>query len=155
MRMSEGDSSFVRETYEVPANLYRPTTTQGVLAVTRRALTRFGFDYFCFNTFPSERQRFEGVTIVVQVPTSVVRHHNTRDYVRIDPSIRYCKQMVRPFRTSDAPYDDEREPQVIPFLKGSDVFALTNGFWFPIPGKRGTIAGVWMGGPRAEVVDRD
>jgi len=63
MRMSEADSSFVRETYEVLANLDRQTTTEGVIAVTRRALTRFGFDYFCFNTFPSERQRFEDVTI--------------------------------------------------------------------------------------------
>jgi len=34
-------------------------------------------------------------------------------YVRIDPSIRYWKHMVRPFRTSDAPYDAEREPHVI------------------------------------------
>ena len=100
-------------------------------------LTRFGFDYFCFNTFPSERQRFEDVTIAVQVPTEWLRLYNERDYVRIDPSIRYCKQMVRPFRTSDAPYDAEREPQVIPFLKGSADFALTNGFWFPIPGKAG------------------
>ena len=155
MRMSEADSSFVRETYEVLGNLDRQTTAEGVIAVTRRALTRFGFDYFCFNTFPSERQRFEDVTIAVQVPMEWLRLYNERDYVRIDPSIRYCKQMVRPFRTSDAPYDAEREPQVIPFLKGSADFALTNGFWFPIPGKRGTIAGVWMGGPRAEVVDRD
>jgi LuxR family transcriptional regulator, quorum-sensing system regulator BjaR1 len=98
MRMSEADSSFVRETYEVLANLDRQTTTEGVIAVTRRALTRFGFDYFCFNTFPSERQRFEDVTIAVQVPTEWLRLYNERDYVRIDPSIRYCKQMVRPLQ---------------------------------------------------------
>jgi LuxR family quorum sensing-dependent transcriptional regulator len=63
--------------------------------------------------------------------------------------------MVRPFRWSDAPYDLEREPEVLPFLKGSADFALTNGFWFPIPGRRGTVGGVWMGGPKAEVVERD
>ena len=54
--------------------------------------------------------------------------------------------MVRPFRWSDAPYDPEREPEVLPFLKGSADFALTNGFWFPIPGRHGTVGGVWMGG---------
>jgi hypothetical protein len=45
------------------------------------------------------------------------------------------------------PYDPEREPEVVPFLKRSADFALTNGFWFPIPGQRGTVGGVWMSGP--------
>jgi LuxR family transcriptional regulator, quorum-sensing system regulator BjaR1 len=88
-------------------------------------------------------------------PPEWVRIYNEREYVRIDPSIRYCQQMVRPFRCSDAPYDPEREPEVIPFLKRSADFALTNGFWFPIPGRRGTVGGVWMSGPMAEVVERD
>lgn len=153
--MSEADSCFVREAYEILESLDRQTTVDGVIAVTRRALTRFGFDYFCFNTFPSERQRFEDVTIAIQVPPEWVRLYNERDYVRIDPSIRYCKQRVHPFRTADAPYDAEREPHVIPFLKRSADFALTNGFWFPIPSKRGNTAGVWMSGPHAEVVERD
>jgi LuxR family quorum sensing-dependent transcriptional regulator len=153
--MSEADSSFVRETYEVLENLGRQTTIEGVIAVTQRALARFGFDYFCFNTFPSERQRFEDVTIAIHVPPEWLRLYHERDYVRIDPSIRYCKQMVRPFRTTDAPYDAEREPHVIPFLKRAADFAVTNGFWFPIPSNRGTTAGVWMSGPRAEVVERD
>jgi len=95
------------------------------------------------------------VTIAIHVPPEWVRIYNEREYVRIDPSIRYCRQMVRPFRWSDAPYDLEREPEVLPFLKGSADFALTNGFWFPIPGRRGTVGGVWMGGPKAEVVERD
>lgn len=155
MRMSEADSCFVREAYEVLENLDRQTTADGVVAVTRHALTRFGFDYFCFNTFPNQRQRFEDVTIAVQVPPEWLRLYNERDYVRIDPSIRYCKQRVDPFRTTDAPFDAEREPDVIPFLKRATDFALTNGFWFPIPGKRGTTAGVWMSGPRSEVIERD
>ena len=113
MRMSEPDGSFVRETYEVLENLDRQTTVEGVIDVTRRALTRFGFDYFCFNTFPSERHRFEDVTIAIHVPPEWLRLYHEPDYVRIDPSIRYWKQMVRPFRTSDAPYDAEREPHVI------------------------------------------
>ena len=155
MRMSEADSGFVREAYEVLEDLDRQTTVDGVIDVTRRALTRFGFDFFCFNTFPNRGQRFEDVTIAIHVPPEWLRIYNEREYVRIDPSIRYCRQMVRPFRWSDAPYDLEREPEVLPFLKGSADFALTNGFWFPIPGRRGTVGGVWMGGPKAEVVERD
>jgi len=155
MRMSEADSGFVREAYEVLEDLDRQTTVDGVIDVTRRALTRFGFDFFCFNTFPNRGQRFEDVTIAIHVPPEWVRIYNEREYVRIDPSIRYCRQMVRPFRWSDAPYDPEREPEVLPFLKGSADFALTNGFWFPIPGRHGTVGGVWMGGPKAAVVERD
>ena len=128
MRMSEADSGFVREAYEVLEDLDRQTTVDGVIDVTRRALTRFGFDFFCFNTFPNRGQRFEDVTIAIHVPPEWVRIYNEREYVRIDPSIRYCRQMVRPFRWSDAPYDPEREPEVLPFLKGSADFALTNGF---------------------------
>jgi LuxR family quorum sensing-dependent transcriptional regulator len=52
----------------------------------------------------SERHRFEDVTIAIHVRPEWLRLYHERDYVRIDPSIRYCKQMVRPFRTSDAPY---------------------------------------------------
>ena len=141
MRMSEADSGFVREAYEVLEDLDRQTTVDGVIDVTRRALTRFGFDFFCFNTFPKRGQRFEDVTIAIHVPPEWVRIYNEREYVRIDPSIRYCRQMVRPFRWSDAPYDPEREPEVLPFLKGSADFALTNGFWFPIPGRHGTVGG--------------
>jgi LuxR family transcriptional regulator, quorum-sensing system regulator BjaR1 len=155
MRMSEADSGFVREAYEVLEDFDRRTTVDGVIDVTRRALTCFGFDFFCFNTFPNRGQRFEDVTIAIHVPPEWVRIYNEREYVRIDPRIRYCRQMVRPFRWSDAPYDLEREPEVLPFLKGSADFALTNGFWFPIPGRRGTVGGVWMGGPKAEVVERD
>src|SRR5579872_3917606 len=101
MRMSEADSSFVREAYEVLEDLDRQTTVDGVIAVTRHALTRFGLDYFCFNTFPSEQQRFEDVTIAIHVPEEWLRLYHERDYVRIDPSIRYCKQVVRPFRWID------------------------------------------------------
>lgn len=155
MRMSEADSSFVREAYEVLEDLDRQTTVEGVIDVTERALARFGFDYFCFNTFPNERQRFEDVTIAIRVPPEWLQIYYERDYVRIDPSIRYCKQMVHPFRTADAPYDAEREPHITQFLKRAADFAVTNGFWFPISGKCGTTAGVWMSGPRAEVIERD
>ena len=65
------------------------------------------------------------MTIAIHVPPEWVRIYNEREYARIDPSIRYCRQMVRPFRWSDAPYDPEREPEVLPFLKGSADFALT------------------------------
>jgi LuxR family transcriptional regulator, quorum-sensing system regulator BjaR1 len=67
------------------------------------------------------------VTIAIHVPPEWIRIYNEREYVRIDPSIRYCQQMVRPFRCTDAPYDPEREPEVVPFLKRSADFALTNG----------------------------
>ena len=153
--MSEADSGFVREAYEVLEDLDRQSTVEGVIGVTRRALKRFGFDFFCFNTFPNRRQQFEDATIAIQVPAEWFRIYNEREYVRIDPSIRYCKRMVRPFRCSDAPYDPEREPEVVPFLKRSADFALINGFWFPIPGLHGTVGGVWMSGPMAQVVERD
>jgi LuxR family quorum sensing-dependent transcriptional regulator len=153
--MSEAGGGFVREAYEVLEDLDRQSTVEGVIGVTRRALTRFGFDYFCFNTFPNDGQRFEDVTIAVQVPHEWLRIYLEEDYVRIDPSIRHCQRMVRPFRWIDSPYDPEREPEVVAFLKRSADFALSNGFWFPIPGRRGTIGGVWLGGDRAEVPERD
>jgi LuxR family quorum sensing-dependent transcriptional regulator len=153
--MSEANGGFVREAYEVLEDLDRQSTVEGVIGATRRALTRFGFDYFCFNTFPNPGQRFEDVTIAVHVPQEWLRIYLEEDYARIDPSIRYCQRMVRPFRWIDSPYDPEREPEVVAFLKRSADFALPNGFWFPIPGRRGTIGGVWLGGDKAEVPERD
>jgi hypothetical protein len=54
MRMSEADSGFVREAYEVLEDLDRQTTVDGVIDVTRRALTRFGFDFFAPTHFRTE-----------------------------------------------------------------------------------------------------
>jgi len=54
MRMSEADSGFVREAYEVLDDLDRQTTVDGVIDVTRRALTRFGFDFFASTHFRTE-----------------------------------------------------------------------------------------------------
>jgi len=54
MRMSEADSGFVREAYEVLEDLDRQTTVDGVIDVTRRALTRFGFDFFASTHFRTE-----------------------------------------------------------------------------------------------------
>ncbi|MGD0024207.1 MAG: LuxR family transcriptional regulator [Xanthobacteraceae bacterium] len=142
---------FLREAYEAIENLNRASTTDEVVDVTQRALARFGIEFFCFNTFPNPSQRFEDVMLAIRVPEEWRRLYLEKRYVHVDPTIRYCKRTDAPFVWKDAPYDSEREPLVTEFIERVADFGLSNGFWFPIPGPRGSIGGVWMGGRAADL----
>ncbi len=140
-----------QEAFELIERLERLSTPEAVIEAVQAVVGRFGFEFFCFNTFPRPPQKFDEVMLASKLPPEWLKLYIEQDYAHVDPTIRWCKQTIHPFEWKDAPYDPEREPRAAELVQRATEFGLSRGFWVPIPGPKGTEGGVWMGGARPEL----
>ena len=131
--------------------LERLASVDEVMNAMQALLGRFGLEFFCFNTFPQAKQRFEDVMLASRLPPEWLKLYAGKDYVHVDPSVRLCKRTVHPFEWKDAPFDPEREPGAVEVVQRATDFGLSRGFLVPIPGPAGCEGDVWMGGCRPEL----
>lgn len=140
--------------FDVIDNLQRLGTSAEILAGMRTALGPFGVECLVFNFLPDPTQNFEDVLLASSLPPGWVKVYNEREFVHDDPSIRYCRRMLRPFRwLKEAPYDPEREPRAIEVLHRAADFALLDGLVTPIADLGRPVGHVWAGGRRLDVAD--
>jgi LuxR family transcriptional regulator, quorum-sensing system regulator BjaR1 len=144
--MSRCDAAFGRAAFEFVDKVERYSTADAVLDAMERMLGRFGFEFFCFNSFPRPGQPFDEVAYAIRVPDAWRELYVKEAFVHDDPSIRQCKRTVHPFEWKEARYDPEREPRAAIVVERAIDFGLSRGFLVPVPGPHGCEGDVWMGG---------
>ena len=120
------------------------------------AVSRFGFDFLCFNFLPDPDQTFEDVLLANRLPAEWLKLYQEKQFVQADPSIRHCKRMLRPYRWfKEAPYDPEQEPRAVEVVQRAVDFGLVDGFVIPIASSASRVGHVWLGGRTLELSECD
>ncbi|WP_027549798.1 LuxR family transcriptional regulator [Bradyrhizobium sp. Cp5.3] len=110
------------------------------------AFNRFGFEHMIVTGLPNPDQRFSQMVLAKRWPAEWFKIYTERNFDRVDPVIRKCRQTVNPFEWSEAPYDTELEPGAVEVMRRAADFRMSRGFVVPIHGLTGYEAGVSLGG---------
>lgn len=110
------------------------------------AFGRFGFETIIVTGLPNPDQRFSQMVLAKRWPAEWFKVYTEKNYDRVDPTVRMCRQSVNPFEWSEAPYDAEREPGAAEVMQRATDFGMARGFVVPIHGLTGYEAGVSLGG---------
>jgi LuxR family quorum sensing-dependent transcriptional regulator len=110
------------------------------------AFGRFGFETIIVAGLPNPDQRFSQMVLAKRWPVEWFKLYTEKNYDRVDPTVRMCRQSVNPFEWSEAPYDAEREPGAQEVMRRAADFGMARGFVVPIHGLTGYEAGVSLGG---------
>lgn len=106
-------------------------TAKQVIDAMMHSLSLFGIDYFIVTGLPNHRERFEQSVILRKWPVGWFELYARKDYVRVDPVIRRCRETVQPFEWAEAPYDSEREPGAREVMERAADFGMRRGFSLP------------------------
>jgi LuxR family transcriptional regulator, quorum-sensing system regulator BjaR1 len=131
-------------------NLDRAGGVQAILAVMEPTLASFGIEYFTFQDFP-DPEKYEDFVFCKRVPDEWLKLYIKEKYNRIDPAFRVCRRAIEPFFWADAPYDAEREPATVEFVRRVADFGLDKGMMVTIPRVAGRPGVVWFGGSRPDL----
>jgi LuxR family quorum sensing-dependent transcriptional regulator len=110
------------------------------------AFARFGFEHIIVTGLPNPDQRFSQMVLAKRWPAEWFKLYTEKNYDRVDPVVRKCRQSVNPFEWSEAPYDPELEPGAVEVMRRAADFRMSRGFVVPIHGLTGYEAGVSLGG---------
>jgi LuxR family quorum sensing-dependent transcriptional regulator len=153
--MSRGRFHYERDAFAFIEALDRMASPEQAMDGMHGVVGKYGFEFFCFNSFAPPHQKFEEVMWACRVPPEWLKLYLEKDYAHDDPSIRMCKKTVHPFEWRDAAYDPEREPRAAEVVKRAGEFNLTNAILVPIPSPSGCIGNVWVGGYRPEINEQN
>ena len=137
-------------------NIQSLSTTGEIMEAMRTILGRVGIQFFCFYFLPSPKQNFEDVLLADRLPAGWLELYVEKQFVHADPSVRYGKRMVRPYRWfKEAPYDPEQEPGAIEVVQRAMDFGMLDGFVFPVAAPTSRVGHVWMGGQALDLAALD
>ena len=139
-----------RTAFEFIEDLDRMPSAEAILSRLDCVLPGFGIEYFTFQDMPEGNGAYDEFAFCTRVPPQWLKIYLDEEYVRIDPALRQCRRSVEPFVWAEAPYDAEREPRTVEFLRRVADFNLAKGLVIPVPRARGGLGVVWFGGARAE-----
>ncbi|MDB5540742.1 MAG: transcriptional regulator [Devosia sp.] len=117
-----------------------------IVEIIARATASFGAEFFCFNYFPCDGRDFSDAILTSRLPSAWLDLYLASEFAEVDPSIRHCRNVVRPFAWDTAPFDPECEPQAREVVERAKDFRLSKGLLVPIPSPVGCIGDVWIGG---------
>lgn len=140
----------MRRPFAFIEDLDRANDITAVIAAMDRTLASYGLEYFCFQDFP-DPERFADFVFCERVPDEWLKLYIKEEYNRIDPAFRMCRRTTKPFIWADAPYDPEREPRTLEFVRRVADFGLARGLVVPIPRNAGRPGVVWFGGSNPEL----
>lgn len=136
--------------------IQRLTTTAGIMDAVRAAVSHFGFQFYCFNFLPDPGQTFQDVLLANLLPAGWLELYLERQFAHVDPSLRHCKRMLRPYRWfNEAPYDPEHELSAVEVVRRAMDFGLSDGLVIPITTLSSRIGHVWMGGSSLDLAESD
>lgn len=148
--MQDEPFAYGRDAFAFVDTLERMSSPDDVMDGMHRVLGRFGIEFFCFNDFPQPNQDFEEVMWACRVPPEWLKLYLESGYAHHDPSLRMCRKTVRPFEYREVEVDPEYDPRAAEVMRRVNDFGLDNGLLVPIPGPRGCLGNVWVGGYRAQ-----
>lgn len=134
----------------------RLDTPREIVETMRAALSGFGVEYLCFNFLPGSTENFKDLLLASRLPAGWIELYNEKQFVHADPSIRYCKRMLRPYRwVKEAPYDPEREPRALEVVQRAADFGMLDGLVIPIARPAAEAGHVWAGGRALSFEERE
>ncbi len=149
--MATAGLDYQRETFAFIDRLDRLSSMDAMMSEMQRVLATFGLEYCAFQDLPDTKRSYDEFVICTRVPEEWLKIYLKEEYVRIDPAFRLCRRSIDPFIWADAPYDAEREPRTVEFLRRVADFGLSRGFVIPVPRQAGGLGVVWFGGINPEL----
>ncbi len=144
------------ETFDFIERVQALATTDAIISEMQRMLGRFGAEYFCFNFLPSPTQNLADILLANNLPAGWLELYSERNYLHADPSIRHCRQMLRPYRWfKEAPYDPEHEPEAVEVVQRALDFGLADGVVIPVASLDSRLGHVWIGGKSLDLPARN
>lgn len=154
--MSRRSHDINSETFDFIERVQALPTTEAIINEMQGMLGRFGAEYFCFNFLPTPTQNLEDILLANKLPAGWVDLYRERNFLHVDPSLRHCKQTLRPYRWfKEAPYDPEREPEAVEVVQRALDFGLADGIVIPVASLNGRTGHVWMGGKSLDLPTRN
>jgi LuxR family quorum sensing-dependent transcriptional regulator len=135
-----------REALDFIEGLEAYRTVPDTMDALEAAFARFGFEHIIVTGLPNPDQRFSQMVLAKRWPAEWFKLYTEKNYDRVDPVVRKCRQSVNPFEWSEAPYDAELEPGAVEVMRRAADFRMSRGFVVPIHGLTGYEAGVSLGG---------
>ncbi|MBR0852102.1 autoinducer binding domain-containing protein [Bradyrhizobium diazoefficiens] len=135
-----------REALDFIEGLEAHRTVPATMDALEAAFARFGFEHIIVTGLPNPDQRFSQMVLAKRWPVEWFKLYTEKNYDRVDPVVRKCRQSVNPFEWSEAPYDSELEPGAAEVMRRAADFRMSRGFVVPIHGLTGYEAGVSLGG---------
>lgn len=129
-------------------------TTKRIIDVMMRSLAYFGIEHFIVTGLPNYRERFEQSVLLRKWPVGWFELYARKDYVRVDPVIRHCRETVQPFEWTEALYDPERDTAAREVMERASDFGLRRGFSLPVHGLQGQTTCFSMSGPQPDLTQR-
>jgi LuxR family quorum sensing-dependent transcriptional regulator len=135
-----------REALDFIEGLEAHRSVPATMDALEAAFARFGFEHIIVTGLPNPDQRFSQMVLAKRWPAEWFKLYTEKNYDRVDPVVRKCRQSVNPFEWSEAPYDPELEPGAVEVMRRAADFRMSRGFVVPIHGLTGYEAGVSLGG---------
>jgi LuxR family quorum sensing-dependent transcriptional regulator len=135
-----------REALDFIEGLEAHRSVPATMDALEAAFARFGFEHIIVTGLPNPDQRFSQMVLAKRWPVEWFKLYTAKNYDRVDPVVRKCRQSVNPFEWSEAPYDPELEPGAAEVMRRAADFRMSRGFVVPIHGLTGYEAGVSLGG---------
>ena len=129
-------------------------TPDDLIDALERSFRCFGLDHFVITGLPSPHERFEKVVLLRRWPPGWFELYSKSDFVRSDPVIKLCRATTSPFEWSEAPFDEEREPQAGKIMNLARDFGMPRGFSLPVHGVNGYEACFSVSGPNPDLSSR-
>jgi LuxR family quorum sensing-dependent transcriptional regulator len=139
-----------RTAFEFLEGLGGFSSADAILGALDRVLANYGIEHFTFQDLPRANRPYEEFAFCTRVPAEWLQIYLREEYVRVDPAFRQCRRSIEPFVWADAPYDAEREPRAVEFLRRATDFGLARGLMIPVPREKGGLGVVWFGGTRMQ-----
>jgi LuxR family quorum sensing-dependent transcriptional regulator len=143
-----------REALDFIEGLEAHRSVPAAMDALEAAFARFGFEHIIVTGLPNPDQRFSQMVLAKRWPVEWFKLYTEKNYDRVDPVVRKCRQSVNPFEWSEAPYDPELEPGAAEVMRRAADFRMSRGFVVPIHGLTGYEAGVSLGGVHLDLNTR-
>jgi LuxR family quorum sensing-dependent transcriptional regulator len=146
-----------RRAFEFVEELERLSDTARIMDAMGEALGQHGFEYFCCAFISRTATERPGEALLAErLPAGFNDMFLKENFLGDDPSLRYCRRTVRPFRwLKEAPFDPDREPRAVEFVRRTRDFGMVDGVTIPVASPAGRIGHVWFGGRKIDLPEGD
>jgi LuxR family transcriptional regulator, quorum-sensing system regulator BjaR1 len=130
------------------------TSVSDAMDALETGFGRFGFQTIIISGLPSPDQRIAQLVLANRWPAEWFKLYTDKNYDRVDPVVRMCRQSISPFEWSEAPFDSVSEPGAAEVMNRATDYGMSRGFIVPIHGLSGYQAVISLGGIHLDLNSR-
>jgi LuxR family quorum sensing-dependent transcriptional regulator len=143
-----------RDALDFVEGLDAHTSVSETMDALEAAFGRFGFETIVVTGLPNPDQRIGELVLAKRLPVEWFKIYTEKNYDRVDPVVRMCRQQINPFEWSEAPFDLFSEPDAAEVMNRAADYGMSHGFVIPIHGLGGYEAAVSLGGVHLDLNSR-